>query len=274
MIIFDGKEFAKKIESQLVKKTLDLEKAGVTPKLAIFYIGENEASEKYIELKQNAGKRIGVDVDLYKVYYRKDPHQIIQLIKFLDVDPMVHGVMIQLPMPKAKLEYKAKFFNAISIEKDVDGHRNDSLYEPATVKAILKILEEAKVSKDMEVLVVGSKGEVGSRLMHSLEKVGYKAIGYDKKDHRGAKKQQVALTKMAKRADVLISATGVPGIITEDLVKKGAIVVDIGSPKGEVDFEKIKEKASFITPVPGGVGPITVISLLENVIEAAARNVK
>lgn len=274
MTIFNGKDFAKKIEEQLVLKSVELEKVGITPKLAIFYIGENEASEKYIELKQSAGRRIGIDVDLYKVYYRKDPNQIIQLIKFLDSDPMVHGVMIQLPMPKAKLEYKEKFFNAISVEKDVDGHRKDSLFEPATVKAIIKIIEEAKVIKEMKVLVVGSKGEVGSRLMTGLEKRGYKALGYDKKDHRGAQKQKEALVLATKEADVIVSVTGIAGLISTDMVEKDVIIIDVGSPKPEVDFENIKEKAAFITPVPGGVGPVTVVSLLENVIEAAARNIK
>lgn len=261
MIIFDGKKFAAERELVLAKKVLDLHKKGIYPKLAAILIGEDVASVGYVQIKKKAALRVGCEVDDYRVSVYKDYKQALGLIKFLNSDPGIHGIMIQLPLPLLWKKYKSNFFNLISPEKDVDGHRTDSKFLPATVGAIMSILDQARVSRADNIAVVGSKGEVGKRLITHLESEKYKVTGSDKADFKKS---------FDKNADVIISATGNPDLIDGDMVKKDAVVIDVGYPMGDVNFKQVSKKAKFITPVPGGVGPVTVVSLMENLIEAAS----
>jgi methylenetetrahydrofolate dehydrogenase (NADP+)/methenyltetrahydrofolate cyclohydrolase len=181
--------------------------------------------------------------------------------------------MIQLPLAKRFLPYQKKILNAINPLKDVDGLAKDSPFVPATVKAIISIIEEASqkvlLRKPPPVFVVGSKGAVGSALISELKKQHYSVNGFDKRPRADWRDLWGVPSFMSLKADVLVSATGTPGVITAKHVAKGAVVIDVGSPVGDVRFKEVKAKASFVTPVPGGVGPVTIVSLLENTIASA-----
>lgn len=260
-IIFNGRAFADKKELELAKRAFDLRKLGIYPKLAAIIIGDNSISEKYINIKKQAADRVGCEVDEYKVSLGNDYKDAETLINFLNSDDSIHGIMIQLPLPEDWEPHKQNLFDLISATKDVDGHKDDSKFLPATVKAVVDILGEAEVKKSDKILVVGSEGEVGSRLIKYLKSENYNVKGCDKDDFN---------KNYDKDADVIISATGKANLITQDLVKKDVVIVDVGYPFGDVDFENVHKKAKFITPVPGGVGPVTVISLMENLVGAAS----
>ncbi|MBI2103390.1 bifunctional 5,10-methylenetetrahydrofolate dehydrogenase/5,10-methenyltetrahydrofolate cyclohydrolase [Candidatus Woesebacteria bacterium] len=269
--IFDGKKFAKDKERELAKRVKKLKKRGITPTLETVLDGNNPASVLYVSLKKQAGERVGASVNVYPIADRKREKKdfIKSLIRSLNRDKNVHGIMVQLPLSPGAREYTEEILNTISPEKDVDGLRDDSKFTPATVKAVIEILDFAKKqlgmekeNKDITVCVAGVKGFVGSSLLKHLQALGYDVVGADKVSYRK--------TRKLKWSEVLISATGTPGFINESVVKEGAIVVDVGSPKGDVSFTEVAKKASFITPVPGGVGPVTVSCLLENLVEAAA----
>lgn len=271
-IIFNGKHFASKKEEELVKKVKTLRTKGVVPKLETILSGNNKGSQLYVKLKKAAGDRIGAEVNVYKISYRKRDQNlfITQLIKSLNKDESVHGIMVQLPLQDNIRQYTKEILSTIASEKDVDGQRDKSPYLPATAKAVLSIVEEAKravginkPNNETSVVVYGAKGNVGKPLVRNLRKLGYKVITNDVS--RGIKP-----TKL-EGADILISATGRPNLIRGSMVKEGSLVIDVGSPKGDVAFNEVVGKASFITPVPGGVGPVTVVSLLENLVEAASK---
>lgn len=261
--VFNGKTFAENKELVLAKKALKLRQNGVYPKLAAVIIGDDPVSLKYIQIKKKVAEKVGCEVDEYRISKFKTLIQALHLIKFLDSDETISGIMIQLPLPSKWKKYESKLINAISNEKDVDGHKEDSAYLPATVKAIISIMQKAEVTKTDQIMVVGSKGEVGSRLISFLKSEKYKVSGCDKSDFK---------TNFNKNADVVISATGTPDLITEEMVKQGVVVIDVGYPLGDVNFKQVSKKAKFITPVPGGVGPVTVISLMENLIGAASKS--
>lgn len=240
-IIFDGRALAHKKEKILAEKVSKLPRP---PKLVTILANNNQASSQYVNMKKKAGERIGIEVEI---------KHSLQSIESLNQDPGVDGIMIQLPINE--VEYIQK----INRQKDVDGMREDSPYLPATIKGILEILQQAQVTKEMIIGIVGAKGQVGRRLAKVLGQTN-RLLELDQEDN----------LKQLLDADVVISATGVPKIINANVVKEGAIVIDVGAPTAEVDFENVSKKASFITPVPGGVGPMTIVSLMENVVEAAS----
>ena len=262
--VFKGNEVAK---VQLDALRMSIRLNNVRPVLATILVGNDPASELYVNLKRKRAKHVGIEMDVIQLpenVYEKD---LKAHINRLDVDDTVHGIMIQLPLPGKLIDKTDEFLGLISIDKDVDGLREESKFTPATVKGIVKILDHAKsfrkLGRDSLICVVGSKGMVGKQLVRYLSESGYEVIGLDIEDTREY------MIEQAKNADVIISATGKPGLIDESFVKKGAVLIDVGSPDGDFDFDSVKEKTSFITPVPGGVGPMTIVSLLENVFEAS-----
>lgn len=266
MHIFDGRKFAKVRETLLLNKVRELRKRGITPKLAAILVGDDPASKIYVSLKKKAAERVGITLQLIKLK-RADAQQIIHLIKELNQDTIVHGIMVQLPLPGRLNDQNPKdlILNTIKPEKDVDGLGGSTHYLPAAVKAVFYALGEAQrlgyVLKDLEhvkVCVIGATGMVGKGVVGVMRDMGVRVLAVDVKTKR--------LNKKTRQADVVISATGVPGIIKGDMVKGGVVVIDVGSPKGDADFESVSKVASFITPVPSGIGPVTVISLLENVV--------
>jgi methylenetetrahydrofolate dehydrogenase (NADP+)/methenyltetrahydrofolate cyclohydrolase len=242
MITFDGKAFAQKLEESFPKNPRG--------RLVVILVGDDQASKIYVNLKQTAARKVGVDFIL-RQFQAEDVTGARQAIMAANEDKSVIGVMVQLPAPEELLDI-------IKPEKDVDGLRVGSPYLPATVRAILAILDQAQIDTNINaksVSVVGANGNVGKRLVEELKNRNYKVKEFDKGDD------------LVLDTDVVISATGSPNIIKGDMVKQNAIVIDVGAPQGDIDFDSVASKASFITPVPGGVGPVTVVSLIANLIE-------
>lgn len=257
-VIFDGRKFAGQKEIELKKKVDSLVKAKAKiPSLASILIGDNPASKLYLDLKAKAAKRIGVNY--YQSNYGENVEfsKVEDFIKHLNQDPRITAIMIQLPIQGKLKEKTNELINTIDKSKDVDGLREDSLFTPATVVAVRAIMLNAKIDKEKKIVVVGSKGEVGKRLLRNLENDGFRVEGVDKEAKN--------LREITLGADVVISATGIEDLIKPNMVSEGVVALDIGSPKGDFD-PKVVQKSSFFTPVPGGVGPVTVVSLFENLI--------
>ena len=263
-IIFDGKMFALQKKEELKKKVLDLNTKGKFPHLASIVIGDNPASKLYVSLKKKAGEAIGIQVDIYYIPEYTKKEDVITLIKTLNVDSEFSGIMVQLPIPGSLSKFKDEIINTIDLSKDVDGLRENSLFLHPTSKAVIDVIDESKNTIDYGtnpiVCVVGATGMVGRPLVKELKKEGYQVIECDH-DTRD-------LGEKTLKADILISVTGKPALITKDMVKVGATVIDVGSPKGDISLG-VYEVAGFITPVPGGIGPITIASLLENLVKAS-----
>jgi len=278
-IIFDGKAFAKKKESLLKKKVADLKSRGVNPKLAVIITGEDETSFMYVNMKKKVAARVGIEIEVFEIKRCIGVKQIIRLVKALNIDDEFQGTMIQMPLKKDIRYAREQIVKAISYQKDVDGlwgsflswdrnvqnwFRKEQIFVHATSRAVIEIIKEAekKLGKKESAIVVGASGMVGRPTHLRLKNLGYRTQSATNL-HRGILRMRGSVS------DILVSATGRPELITPAMVKEGGIVIDVGEPKGDVDFDGVVKKAGFVTPVPGGVGPVTVISLLENLIEAA-----
>lgn len=261
-IIFDGRDFAAKKEEVLKGRVFGLKTRGVYPKLASIIVGDDPASKLYVGLKQKAAKRIGAEMDIYYLPEKVKLEDVILLIGTLNTDDTVQGIMIQMPLPEKLNDHRDQLVNLINPEKDVDGLQKDSQFLHPTSKAVIDILIEAEKQLEVKmktVCVVGATGMVGKPLVSELKVEGYKVTECNSKtkDLQGA----------TKEVDVVISCTGIPGIINGDMVKDDSIIIDVGSPKGDVSLVA-SDKSAFYTPVPGGVGPVTISCLLENLISA------
>ena len=289
--IFSGKKYVNEKEADLRRKVVDIKKDGTIPQLVIFQIGENKASEVFLKEKAKFAKKVGIKLRLIFLEEDTDIHHIAELIKKENNNQKVHGVMIQLPLPKNfSKDERDQLITTIDSQKDVDGMREDSLYTTPVVRAVVSIVREAcmKGVRDrpllqgsvpcMKVVVVGAKGFVGRRIVEALGVRNYSLL-----DERNEKQRIITgkisvvgvtsknieeIKRETLKADILISVTGVSGLIKGDMVKKGAIVIDVGSPKGDVVTSEVVQRASFLSPVPGGVGPLTVYFLMENLVEA------
>lgn len=232
-VLFDGKQFAEKKVAALL--ALPEEKRKKT--LAVLLDPQNESGAVYVRMKQKMAERLGVNFLVFD-----------NLEAFFSTT--ADGQMIQLPYPDSE-----ELIKRIDSQKDVDGMREESVFLPATVRAVRDILTEAYISDDAHILVVGVWGSVGSGIANELGKT-YMVTGMDKEDFSTAELQA---------ADVVISATGQAGLVTADMVKPGVVIIDVGFPKGDV-VPEVATKAAFFTPVPGGVGPVTVACLFENLL--------
>ncbi len=274
-IVFNGKEFANKIEIEVRDRVVKLtEKLGRRPKLTSIYNPNHEPSRIYTRIKEKKAGEMGIDFVSTPISNSFNPAGLRDLILRLNVGFTVDGIMIQLPLLPDTRDLESEIVELIDSRKDIDGLRPDSYLLPATVRAVIAILDEAmRLTRTVPVslAVVGNKGTVGRRIEIEIEKRGKMIVfGMDREDFDIEK---------LKTADVVISATGRPGLITRDMVKdppspdglrrgeRGVIAIDVGSPQGDFDFASVSPKASFITPVPGGVGPVTVVSLFENLVE-------
>jgi methylenetetrahydrofolate dehydrogenase (NADP+) / methenyltetrahydrofolate cyclohydrolase len=258
--IFDGKKYAA-VKEQLLKS--ELKKLNVKPKLVSILVGQDRASLLYTNLKKKAASRIGVKFIIKKFPENTDYKKIILIIKQLNDDKTVNGIMVQLPLPKNLKPKTRIILNSIAKNKDVDGLRVGSSFMPATVRAIKETINEA--TKDMpyfgkRATVVGAKGTVGKAVVKMLEDMNYKVCECDKNTRD--------LYAKLTNADLVVSATGQPGLVKKEMLKEGVIAIDVGAPVG--DFGRgIASKAGFVTPVPGGIGPVTIACLLENLVETA-----
>ena len=288
MSLIDGKATAARIREELKEKAALLTEKGMQPGLAVVLIGDDPASRSYVTAKEKACDEMG----LYSRDIRKPAEtteeQLLAIIDDLNEDPAVHGILVQLPLPK-HID-SDRVIERITPSKDVDGFHPVSVgkmmlgqetFLPCTPHGILKLLEEKNIpTSGAEVVVVGRSNIVGKPIANMLLQKGNPGNATVTVCHTGTKD----LKEHTLRADILIAAAGRPDMITADMVKEGAVVIDVGVNRvpdaskkrgyrltGDVDFDGIKEKASFITPVPGGVGPMTITMLLFNTVISAER---
>lgn len=244
----------------------------IRPSVAVIQVGDDEASNLYIKAKEDACNKTGIYFRYYKFEDGTPELTIINKIKELNNDDYVNGIMIQLPLPEKYNE--KRLLNTVINSKDIDGLTDINIGRlisgrksimPCTVQAILTLLKEYNVViEGKEVVIVGKGKLVGRPLINVMLNEGATVTVCHSKT--------TDLKKHTKEADILISAAGVPNLITEDMVKEGAVVIDVGctlidgKAHGDIDFDKVSKKASLITPIPGGIGPMTVAMFLKNVI--------
>lgn len=256
-IVFDGKKLVIPLKIELQDKVSKLKSIGISPKLVSFQIGNNQASDIYLGLKKKFANSIGVEMEIKRISEDTEYGDIINTIRLENEKDDVHGVMIQLPIQgEFNRTQKKEIIESITQKKDIDGMLDVSDFTAPVVRAVLIALTESNFKKG-HISVVGANGFVGSKIAQKLEDENYDLQSLDIGDN---------LKKELKESDVIIAATGREGLITGDMVKKGVIAIDVGSPKGEFERSTIEEKAFFITPVPGGIGPLTIYYLFDNLL--------
>jgi len=264
-IVFNGKEYALQKEGALKEKTKELKDKKVTPKLVSILIGQDSDSERYLSLKQKVGKRASIILEIKRFPETSSEKEIIKFIKKLNNDIKVHGIMVQRPIPKQLSGKQNEILKTITSEKDVDGMREESPFLAPVAKAVMSVVADAEkrlsLDRQEKTVVVGAKGFVGRRIIKALEKTNYDVEGID---------LGVGHMEKIKSAKILISATGKPNLIKGSMVKEGVVAIDIGASKGDMDFDGVVKKASYITPVPGGIGSLTIVHLMENIVQAAS----
>ena len=277
-VIIDGKELAKKIRANLKIECEELKKKNINSKLAVIMVGEDPASKVYVRNKSKACEDVGIKYEEYLLDSKITQKELIELIEKLNNDKTINGILLQSPIP-SNLDIN-EAFRTISPEKDVDGFNplnvgklvlNQDTFVSCTPYGIMKMFEEYDIDlTGKNVVILGRSNIVGKPLIHCCLNKNATVTSCHSKTQNIAQK--------AKEADVLISAIGKANFVTADMVKDGAVVIDVGINRldngkitGDVDFESVKEKASYITPVPGGVGPMTIAMLMNNVIKATRR---
>lgn len=277
-VIIDGKELAKKIRANLKIECEELKKRNINSKLAVIMVGEDPASKVYVRNKSKACEDVGIKYEEYLLDVNTTQKELVELIEKLNNDKTINGILLQSPIPSSLDINEA--FRTISPEKDVDGFNpinvgmlvlNQDTFVSCTPYGIMKMFEEYNIDlTGKNVVILGRSNIVGKPLIHCCLNKNATVTSCHSKTQNLAQK--------AKEADVLISAIGKANFVTADMVKDGAVVIDVGINRldngkitGDVNFESVKEKASYITPVPGGVGPMTIAMLMNNVIKATRR---
>ncbi|MCI4625715.1 MAG: bifunctional methylenetetrahydrofolate dehydrogenase/methenyltetrahydrofolate cyclohydrolase FolD [Candidatus Magnetoovum sp. WYHC-5] len=279
--IIDGKKVSEDIKQSLKADIAELKAKGVEPGLAVVLVGENAASKKYVGSKEKTCEALGIKSIGHKIPESTTQAELIELIDKLNNDPAVHGILVQLPLPKHLNEKEV--MNRISVKKDVDGFGPDSLgnlvldepgFLPCTPYGCIKLLEAYDINpQGKHAVVVGRSVIVGKPIaMLLLRKHATVTICHSKTPD---------LKETCLKADILCAAVGRAEMIKGDWVKEGAAVIDIGinvkedgKLVGDVEFATAKERAGYITPVPGGVGPMTIAMLMYNTVEAAKATLK
>jgi methylenetetrahydrofolate dehydrogenase (NADP+)/methenyltetrahydrofolate cyclohydrolase len=284
--LIKGAEVAKQIREELQKEIAELkEKHNVVPGLVTVLVGADPASQVYVGAKEKTSKELGIYSERYDLPAETTQQELLKLIDKLNKDPKINGILVQLPLPKHLNEEEVLF--AIDPKKDVDGFHPVNLgklmigepdYLPCTPHGIQQLLIRSGVeTSGAEVVVVGRSNIVGKPIANILIQKKKGANATVTVCHTGTRD----LAFHTRRADILIAAAGKPKAITDDMVKEGVVVIDVGVNEigrtaegkrilvGDVDFDTIKEKAKAITPVPGGVGPMTITMLMLNTIRAA-----
>lgn len=257
----DGRVIAERVKDQIAQDIFKLK--GERPNLAIILVGQRSDSKLYVSLKEREGKKVGIDTHLYEIEASAPESEVLDTIKFLNEDKLIDGILVQLPLPE---NFDTdKIIAAINPEKDADGFhpkRLDYLLSPV-LSSILACLDEIKfVTVNKTACVLYNSEIFGSSVKEILEQRGMK----------------VSLKDDSEKADLLITALGDPHKIKKEMVKEGAVIIDIGITQvgeqvlGDVDYEDVKDRADFITPVPGGIGPMTIAFLFKNVWEIYRRH--
>lgn len=281
MQILDGKGLAARLREDLRGDVAALKKSGVKPCLAVILVGEDAASATYVANKAKACEHCGIKSLVYRLGANTTQTELLALINALNYDDSVHGVLVQLPLPPHI--NKAEILCSIHASKDVDGFHplntgllaqgDESGLLPCTPLGVIRLLKHYNINVEgMDALVVGASNIVGRPMALMLLNLGASVSVCHIKT-----RDLAAYTKAAK---LVVVAAGCAGLIREDMISEGAVVVDVGINRvnsrlvGDVDFENVAKKASFITPVPGGVGPMTIAMLLENTIKACRAQVR
>ena len=281
MEIIDGKKLAKEIRGNLKIKCDELKEKGIKPKFAVIMVGNDKASQIYVKNKSKACEEIGIEFEEYLLDENVNQEELIQQIEELNNDKTTHGILLQSPIP-SHLDIN-EAFRTIAPEKDVDGFNpvnvgklclNQDTLVSCTPYGIMKMFEAYNIDlTGKNVTILGRSNIVGKPLIQCcLNKNATVTVCHSKTKN---------LKERTKEADVVIAAIGKSKFVTADMIKQGAVVIDVGINRGEdgkitgdVDFENVSQKASYITPVPGGVGPMTIAMLMNNVIKAATESCK
>lgn len=279
--IIDGRRLAASMRVALGERVQRLHEAGVHPSLAVILIGDDPASKVYVRNKIKACEAVGIRSITHALTDATSEQELINLILALNADAQVHGILVQLPIPR-HIDM-AKVLETIAVEKDVDGFHlynigglvtGNTVFSPCTPYGVVKLLEsEAIPIEGQNVVIVGASNIVGKPMALMLMAADATVSICHAKTRD--------LAQYTILADILVVAAGVPNLILPQMVKRGAVVIDVGinrlpdgSITGDVDFAGVSAKASAITPVPGGVGPMTVTMLLENTISSAERSAR
>ena len=284
--IISGTEVAKAIREELTAEVAELKaKHNVVPGLVTILVGEDPASQSYVAAKNKTAHDLGIHSEQVTLPADTTEADLLKIVEKYNQDPKINGILVQLPLPKHINETKVLY--AIDPEKDVDGFHpvnvgkmvlGEQCYLPCTPHGILELLKRSGVqTKGAEVVVIGRSNIVGkpiANLMLQKREAGDATVTLCHTRTRD-------LAAHTRRADIIIAEVGVPKMVTADMVKDGVVVIDVGVNRigmsesgkailaGDVDFDAVKEKASFITPVPGGVGPMTITMLMKNTVQAA-----
>lgn len=289
--IIDGKAIAAEIKKEIAKEVAAMiDKDDKAPHLAAIIVGEDAASQTYVASKEKACSSVGITSSVYRLPANSSEKELLELVEFLNRDEEVDGYIVQLPLPDHINEQK--ILMAIDPAKDVDGFHPENAgrmmlglpsYLPATPNGIMELLERSKIeTAGKHVVVIGRSNIVGTPISVMLSRKAKNADATVTLCHSRTKN----LKEITLQADILIAAIGKVGFVTADMVKSGAAVIDVGIHRvedankekgyylaGDVDYKEVSKKASAITPVPGGVGPMTIVSLLRNTLLASKKAV-
>ncbi len=280
--ILDGKAIANQVREEIAAGVAALVKQGVRPCLAVILVGEDPASAVYVRNKVLACEKAGITSLKYEYPADADPKEVLTRIAALNNDPSVHGILVQLPLPPQFDE--AEILEAIDVDKDVDGFHAENVgrlsqgqpsFVPCTPFGVMKMLEIENVPlAGADAVVIGRSNIVGKPMAMLLTNASATVTVCHSRTRD--------LAEHVRRADIVVAAVGRPGFVTGDMVKPGAVVIDVGINRiesgenagklcGDVDFASVSERAALITPVPGGVGPMTITMLLANTLISAQR---
>lgn len=273
----DGKEVSAAVRNEITEQVAKLKACGITPGLAVIIVGNDPASRVYVNNKKKGCEQTGMNSFEYALPEETTTEELITLIEKLNKDNDVHGILCQLPVPKHIDEEKV--LNAISPDKDVDAFHpvncgkvmtGDYIFAPCTPAGMIEMLNYYNIPiAGKHCVIIGRSNIVGKPMaMLMLKNNATVTVCHSRTEN---------LAEITKQADILVAAVGRPNFVTADMVKDGAVVLDVGINRmedgklcGDVDFDAVCEKTSFITPVPGGVGPMTITMLLKNTLKAAS----
>ncbi len=284
--LIDGKKLAEDMRAEIAREVAELSEAGTVPGLGVVLVGEDPASQSYVRAKERACEKAGIYSDDNRLPADTSEEELLGLVDRMNDDPRIHGILVQLPLPDQIDEEKVLL--RIRPEKDVDGFHPYNVgrmmlgqkgFLPCTPHGVVQMLNRSGVeTKGAHVVIVGRSNIVGKPLANMLLQKAEGRNATVTVCHSATRD----IASITRQADILIAAAGRPEMITADMVREGAVVIDVGVNRvddpskkkgyrlaGDVNFEAVKEKASKITPVPGGVGPMTITMLLYNTLESA-----
>lgn len=273
--ILDGKQIAKEYRQGLKDQVEELNKQGFTPKLSVILVGNEDASQSYVKSKKKAAEEIGMISEIIHLDESTTEKEVLNELGRLNNDDSVSGILVQVPLPKQVSEQKV--LEAINPDKDVDGFHptnigklciHEQTFIPCTPLGIMEILKHSDIDLEgKNAVVIGRSHIVGQPVSKLLLQANCTVTIL----HSRTKN----MSEYLKNADIIVSAVGKPGLVTKDVVKEGAVVIDVGNTpdengklKGDVDYDEVKNVAGAITPVPGGVGPLTITMVLNNALLA------